>query len=141
MKRILTFLILLMVTISIVSSQVVIENTEKPLNPNAGRVLNIEEVFRISDESGEFYFKYPKNLKISPDGTIFVCDENQLLKFDKNGNFKQNFFKKGQGPSEFTYMGNYYLKEDKIIIHNTTLNKLVWLDFDGKLIREYTIQH
>lgn len=97
MKNALTFLILLMFLISSTFSQEVIENTENPLNPNAGRVLKIEEVFRISDESGEFYFKYPRNLKISPDGTIFICDENQLLKFDDNGNFKQNFFKKRAG--------------------------------------------
>lgn len=49
--------------------------------------------------------------------------------------------KKGQGPGEFTYMGNYCLKDEKIIIHNTTLNKLVWLDSDGKLLNEYTIQN
>ena len=141
MKNALTFLILLMFSISMVSSQEVIENTENPLNPNAGRVLKIEEVFRISDESGEFYFKYPGNLKVSPDGTIFISDQNQFLKFDDNGNFKQNFFKKGQGPGEFTYIGNYCLKDEKIIIHNSTPNKLVWLDFDGKLLNEYTIQH
>lgn len=141
MKRMLTFLILLMFPISIVSSQEVIENTENPQNPNAGRVLKIEEVFRISDESGEFYFKSPKNLKVSPDGTIFISDENQLLKFDDNGNFKQNFFKKGQGPGEFTYIGNYCFKDEKIIIYNTFPNKLVWLDFDGKLLNEYTIRH
>ncbi len=141
MKRIPTFLILLMFLISSAFSQEVIENTKNPLNPNAGRVLKIEEVFRISDESGGFYFKYPRNLKVSPNGTIFVSDENQLLKFDDNGNFMQNFFKKGQGPGEFTYMGNYCLKDEKIIIHNTTLNKLVWLDSDGKLLNEYTIPH
>jgi len=141
MKNALTFLILLMVSISFLSSQDVIENTKNPLNPNAGRVLKIEKVFRISDESGEFYFKYPRNLKISPAGTIFISDENQLLKFDDNGNFKQNFFKKGQGPGEFTYMGNYCLKDENIIIHNIMPNKLVWLDFDGKFLNEYAIQH
>ena len=141
MKRMPTFLILLMFLISSAFSQEIIENTKNPLNPNAGRVLKIEEVFRISDGSGEFYFKYPKNLKISPDGTIFISDENQFLKFDENGNFKQNFFKKGQGPGEFTYIGNYCLNDEKIIIYNNTPNKLVWLDFDGKLLNEYTIPH
>lgn len=141
MKNVLTFLIILMFSISIVSFQDIIENTENPLNPNAGRVLKIEEVFRISDESGEFYFKHPRNLKVSPDGTIFISDENQLIKFDDHGNFKQNFFKKGQGPGEFTYIGNYCFNDENIIIHNPMPNKLVWLDYDGKLLNEYTIQH
>ncbi|MCJ7582251.1 MAG: 6-bladed beta-propeller, partial [Candidatus Aminicenantes bacterium] len=141
MKNALTFLTLLMFSISFVSSQEVIENTENPLNPNAGRVLKIKEVFRISDESGEFYFKYPGKLKVSPDGEIFISDANQFLKFDENGNFIQNFFKKGQGPGEFSYIGNYWLDDEKIIIHNTTPNKLVWLDLDGNLLNEYTIHH
>ena len=78
MKKILTFLILLMFPISFVSSQEVIENTENPQNPNVGRVLKIEEVFCIFDESGKFYVKYPGNLKVSPNGTIFISNEYQL---------------------------------------------------------------
>lgn len=141
MKNALTFLILLLFSISIVSSQEVIENTENPLNPSAGRVLKIGEEFCITDESGEFYFKFPRNLKVSPDGIFFVSDENQFLKFDENGNFKKNFFKKGQGPGEFSYIDNYCLQDEKIIIHNSTPNKLVWLDYYGNLVNEYTIQH
>ena len=141
MKKLLIVLLLVIPYHLYTNAQEIIENPEKPLNPSAGRALKIEEVFRITDESGEFYFKYPGNLKVSPDGTIFISDENQFLKFDENGNFKQNFFKKGQGPGEFTYIGNYCIKDEKIIIHNSTPNKLVWLDFDGKLLNEYTIQH
>ncbi|HDT13521.1 MAG TPA: hypothetical protein ENO03_04100, partial [Candidatus Aminicenantes bacterium] len=33
----------------------------KPRNPQAGRVLRLREVFRISDDGGAFYFKSPRN--------------------------------------------------------------------------------
>ncbi len=94
MKRMPIFLILLMFSISIVSSQEMNENTKNPLNPNGGRVLKIEEVFRITDESGEFHFKYPKNLKVSPDGTIFISNEYQLKRKELFINYKnEGYFK------------------------------------------------
>ena len=38
----------------------------KPANPHAGRVLELREVFRISDAQGGFYFKGPSQIKPSP---------------------------------------------------------------------------
>ena len=40
-------------------TQQVIENPEKPLAKNAGRVLKLQEIWRITDNSSEFYFKSP----------------------------------------------------------------------------------
>lgn len=65
--------------------QTPIVNPEKPLNKNAGRVLKLEEVFRIKDEGANFYFKYPRKLKVATDGSFFVVDENQFLKFSPQG--------------------------------------------------------
>jgi len=59
----------------------VIENPEKPLSKNAGRILKLEEVLRIKDEGREFYFKFPfvNGLRVSGKGFIYVQDENQLF--------------------------------------------------------------
>ena len=43
------FLVLLLITFSFISAQEVIENPEKPLNKDAGRVLKLEEELRITD--------------------------------------------------------------------------------------------
>jgi uncharacterized membrane protein len=88
---------------SIIFSQEIIENPKRPTSENAGRVLNLEEVFCITDESGEFYFKYPRDLKIAPDGSMFIIDYEQLLQFDSNGNFIKNFFKKGMSDRRFQF--------------------------------------
>jgi hypothetical protein len=77
----------------------VIENPAKPSAKDAGRVLQLTEVWRISDESGEFYFKYPRELKIADDGTIFLADAEQFLKFSADGKFLGNLYRKGQGPA------------------------------------------
>jgi len=139
MKRPTFILTFIFIFSSIIFAQEVIENPEKPISKNAGRVLKLEEELRITDESGEFYFKYLRNLKVAPDGSIFIVDVEQLLQFDSAGNFIQNFFKKGQGPGELSSISDYFFQDKNVIIHDRRLNKILWFDFKGKLINEFRI--
>src|SRR4030065_204003 len=76
---------------SVLIAQEVVENPAKPKAANAGRILQLTEVWKITDDGGEFYFKYPRNLQIAEDGSIFVADAEQLLKFSPEGKFLKNF--------------------------------------------------
>ncbi len=51
----------------------------KPLAKDARRVPALTEVWRITDESGELYFKNPHDLRVADDGMIFLADEEQLI--------------------------------------------------------------
>jgi glucose/arabinose dehydrogenase len=62
----------------------------------AGRVLKLHEVQRIEDAQADYYLKSPRDIQIAPDGSLFVVDEDQLLKFDANGQFIKNLFKRGR---------------------------------------------
>jgi hypothetical protein len=73
------------------SAAQVIENPAKPRAKNAGRAVVPKEILAISDEGrSDFYFKWPGNLRVAPDGSLFVRDENQFLQFDKDGRFRRN---------------------------------------------------
>ena len=54
------------------SSQAVIQNSAKPLSENPGRILELEELVRITDKSEEFYFKRPFRLSLDEDGIYSV---------------------------------------------------------------------
>lgn len=136
MKIFFTFLLSLILSVGIYAQQV-IENPEEPLNKNAGRVLHLKEEMRLSDEQGGFYFEKPENIKIAPDGSIFVLDEEQFLKFDTQGKFVKNLFRKGQGPGEFMRIENYLFDKDEIIIRQGRPNKIVRMDMEGNLIRDF----
>jgi hypothetical protein len=131
--------ILSFVIVSFFSAQTVIENPEKPLNNKAGRIVVLQEVLRITDEGGTFYFQYPRFIKVAADGAIFVCDQDELLRFDQNGKFLHNFYKKGQGPGELNYVRNFTFHNDRLIVHSANPNKIVWFDFDGSLINDLKI--
>ena len=136
----LAILILLMLLISSSFSQEIIKNSGKPLNKDAGRILQLDEVLRISDEGGDFYFKSPRILKVAPDGSLFIYDQEQLLRFDERGNFIYNYFKKGQGPGEIEYLSNYVVLEDVLIIHSRSPNKLIYFSLNGELQDEKSLQ-
>lgn len=118
-------------------SQQVVENPEEPSNPDAGRILKLKEELRITDEQGGFYLKNPYNIKISSDGNLFICDEDQFLRFDDKGEFLANLFRKGQGPGEFERIENYLFRDDQIIVHQSRPNKIVRMDRQGELIEEF----
>ena len=119
-----------------VNGVMVVYNPEEPLSKNAGRIAQLKEDLRITDSPGDFYFNSPDNIKIAPDGSIFVLDEEQFLKFDKNGEFIKNLFKKGQGPGEFERIGNYLFSNQGIVVLQGRPNKIVRLDMLGELIYE-----
>lgn len=119
-------------------SQNIIENPEKPPSPNAGQVLPLKEVMRITDAKGEFYFKQPGCLGVAADGSIFYGDWDEFLyKFDANGKFMKNLMRKGEGPGEVRDCGEFLLERDKIILHDSMPNKIITMDLDGRLIDEF----
>jgi len=112
-------------------SQSVIENPAKPLAKDAGRVLKLAEVWRISDKSGEFYFKYPNQLQITDDGTVFVADEKELLRFSPDGRFVRNVFKPGQGPGEIGEYFSYFVRGQDLFIQDMNSMRFWRADSNG----------
>jgi hypothetical protein len=118
----------------------VIENPDKPQSKTAGRVIELKEVLKITDEGGEFFFKYPRSPKLGPDGSLFVQDNDQILQFDKQGKFIRNYFKKGQGPGEMSYARVVIPDAQGLCIQASGPGKLVWFDGQGKLIKERPVR-
>ena len=136
MKRMMFLTAVLLITINTAAELKVIENPASPPAENAGRVIVPQEMMRITDESGDFYFKYPGLIKIAPDESIFLADENQFLRFDKQGKFLNNQQKTGQGPGEYTYLLYYQFMDNKIYIFGSSPYKLVETDLQGNLLKE-----
>ena len=122
-----------------IPAQDIIENPEKPLNSDAGRILKLKEELRITDEGGEFFFRSPSNVKVAPDGSIFMYDRELLLRFEKNGKFIHNFFKKGQGPGEISYLSDYVFQDGKLIIITSSPVKIITFLLNGELFDDVTL--
>jgi hypothetical protein len=141
MKKWLVFPLIFAAVIALLGyPQQVMENPAEPLAENAGRVLDLREEFRITDEQGDFYFRNPKNIKLAPDGSLFVVDEDQFLKFSPDGKFLKNLYRKGQGPGELERLHNYLFSGKEIVVFQHWPGKIMRMDMDGKLIREFRLE-
>jgi hypothetical protein len=140
MKRLALIFILIFIFASFIHSQDVIENPEKPIRKNAGRVLKLNEVLRIRDTGKDYYFRYPSHLMVSDDGCLFIKDIEQLLKFSPEGKFIKDLYKKGQGPGEIDSSFNYHIFKDEIFIYDFTAVKIIHTDLEGNLIKQIKIE-
>jgi len=104
---------------------------------DAGRVLNLHEVRRIEDAQADYYFKSPRDIRIAPDGSLFVVDEDQLLKFDANGQYIKNLYRKGQGPGELEGISDLIITDDTLIVLQGQPSKVLLMSHDGTFIREF----
>lgn len=95
------------------------------------RVIWLTEVWRISDDHGEFYFRRPFNLQIAYDGTIFIADEAELLKFSPDGKFQRNLYEKGQGPGEISGPLMYSIFAGDVHIQDSDSRRFWRADLDG----------
>jgi len=139
MKKSVLFFIFIFIFSSIILAQKIIENPKKPTSKNAGRIVELKEEMSIDDIGADYYFKYPRNPKVAPDGTLFISDYEQLLQFDQEGNFLRNYFKKGEGPKEMQDVRNYFFADNNIIIHDGRLQKILWFSLNGEYIKEFRI--
>jgi len=109
----------------------VVENPARPTAPNSGRVLELTQVWRITDNGGQYYFQGPRDLQIAEDGSIFLADNEEFLKFSPDGKFLKNLFKKGQGPGEIGDFFYYFLHGRDIFIQDYPSQRFWRADLNG----------
>lgn len=118
------------------AAQELIKNPRNPVGKNPGRVLQLQKVWQISDADGSFYFRYPHGLEIASDGSIFISDQEELLKFSADGRFLGNFYRRGQGPGEIAGMFTSRLHGDRLFVYDPTASKIIQMDLNGQLIAQ-----
>lgn len=141
-RRVLDLLLLAAVAGVAAYSQTVIENPAKPVAKNSGRVLKLTEVWRITDEAGGFYFKYPRDLQVADDGSIFLADTEQLIRFSPEGKFLKNLYKKGQGPGELGGdFYSYFVNGRDLFILDMNSRRFWRADFDGVFQEQISLRN
>jgi hypothetical protein len=102
--------------------------------------ITFKKILEIAEtEDSDFYFKYANKIDADGDENIYVLDFNRILKFSKDGTFVRNLVKTGKGPGEVHKISNFYLEKNIIIIHSNYPSKIIWLDSQGKLLKEFII--
>ena len=143
MKRFIPFLVIMV--LSVAYGQDVIENPEMPQNENAGRVLKLEEEFRIDGEGEGYYYNGARELRIDKSGNICICDSwasgmrAHLLKFSRGGSYLKDLYKQGEGPGEIQSAYEFALYESEVFVYDYMKRKIIMMDDEGHFDNEYKI--
>jgi hypothetical protein len=115
----------------------IVENPKKPPSPDAGRVVPLKEIARITDEAGKFFFVQPLAVFAGADGSIYVQEYKQFLKFDAMGKYLGNLLKRGEGPGEFNdNLTDVIVRRDDILFYSSNNLKFVRIDPEGNLLED-----
>jgi hypothetical protein len=121
---------------SAVTAQTV-ENQKKPPAPDAGRVVPLKEIARITDEPDKFLFVQPFAVFAGEDGSVYVQEFNEFLKFDAAGRFVGNLLKRGDGPGELSAnLTDVIVRKDDILLYSSNNLRLIRIDLNGKLLQD-----
>lgn len=135
-KKLSFFLLPLIVLSSHAAGYAAVKTSGKPLNPQAGRELILEEVMKIEDRGGDYFFRDITNVKIAPDSSILARGWRQLYQFNADGLFLRNYFKKGQGPAECVSIGNFIPYREELLIQASNPSKVMFYDLSGRYKKE-----
>jgi hypothetical protein len=119
------------------------EKSNRPVTNNAGRTIDLEEVFRIRDDGSTIIFRGPRNIFLGQDGSIFFLDYaegGRLYRLDPEGKFIFKTLKSGQGPGECNYPSNYIIVNNKIRVQAFMPSKILDFNMSGRYLKEIPIK-
>jgi len=114
-----------------------VENPKKPPAPDAGRVVPLREIARITDQPGKFLFVEPFAVFAGEDGSVYVQEYKQFLKFDAAGRFVANLLKRGDGPGELSAnLTDVIVRKDDILFYSSNNLRFIRTDLKGNLLED-----
>jgi hypothetical protein len=122
--------------VTVIDGVETIVNPAKPMHKDPGRVLKVRGKLRIRDTGNRFYFKGPERPDIGPDGSIYVREFGQLLRFSPDGSFLGSLINPGQGPGEIEMPLDCLIEGDGIRVMDGGRLKVVHMTPDGRFLDE-----
>ena len=118
--------------------QMRVENPGRPAAKNAGRIVKLEEVFRIQDDGQKVVFRGPSDLSLGPDGSLFLTDFAEgprLYRFGPDGKLMFKILKNGQGPRECEHLSGYVFSDDRLRVLSWVPPKVMDFGPDGRFLK------
>jgi len=118
------------------SKPVWVHNSLKDIDTCEGKVkLTLVKIWGDEDTDDENqYFRYPKDIKISPDGDVFILDSgnNRIQVYDRKGTYKRTIGRRGQGKGDILRPKSIELDKNRnVIVLDSGNNRIQTFDRNG----------
>ena len=117
-----------------------IHNPATPLHPTRAVVLEEEFAYKEKDETGEVRLFKPGRVAVDARGNIYIGDNSDMAikVFDQTGKFLRAIGRQGEGPGEFTFIGDMVpLPDGRLLVTDFQARRTSIFSPEGQFLVSY----
>jgi hypothetical protein len=117
-----------------------VHNPAIPLHPAKAVVFEEELIYKEKDESGEIRLFKPGRLAVDAQGNIYIEDDTDMAikVFDPQGKYLRTIGRKGEGPGEFTDVGDIVsLLDGQLLVIDFQARRTSFFSSEGKFLSSF----
>lgn len=114
-----------------------VHNTATPLHPQKTVTFEEEFTYRDKDESDEIRLFKPGGIAVDRRGHIYIEDDSDMAikVFDQTGKFLRAMGRRGEGPGEFTYIGDMVpLPDGRLLVTDFQARRTSFFGPEGQFL-------
>jgi len=117
-----------------------VHNRATPLHPAKAVIFEEELIYKEKDESGETRLFKPGRIAVDAQGNIYIEDDSDMAikVFDQTGKFLRAMGRRGEGPGEFTYIGDMVpLPDGRLLVTDFQARRTSFFGPEGQFLVSY----
>jgi hypothetical protein len=117
-----------------------VHNPATPLHPAKAVIFEEELVYKEKDEGGEIRLFKPGRFAVDAQGQIYIGDNSDMAikVFDPQGKYLRAIGRKGEGPGEFTFIGDMVpLPDGRLLVTDFQARRTSFFDYEGQFLVSY----
>jgi hypothetical protein len=81
--------------------------------------------------------------RVESEEYLFFTDSKResIVLFNKSGQFVRSISHMGAGPEEYSFLANFWIDENNIVVHDTPNSRLQYYNFNGGFIRSQKVPY
>jgi len=117
-----------------------VHNPATPLHPTKAVIFEEELIYKEKDEAGEIRLFKPGRFAVDAQGQIYIGDNSDMAikVFDPQGKYLRAIGRKGEGPGEFTFIGDMVpLPDGRLLVTDFQARRTSFFDYEGQFLVSY----
>jgi len=117
-----------------------IHNPATPLHPTKAVIFEEEFNYKEKDEFGEIRLFKPGRFAVDAEGNIYLGDDSDsaIKVFDSQGKYLRTIGREGQGPGEFTDIGDIFLLPNgRLLVIDFQTRRTLFFSSEGQFLSSF----
>ena len=117
-----------------------VHNPATPLHPTKAVIFEEELIYKEKDDTGEVRLFNPGRVAVDAEGRVYIADDTDMAikVFDPQGKYLRSIGRKGEGPGEFTYIGDIVpLPDGRLLVTDFQARRTSFFSPEGQFLVSY----